>query len=69
MRGSIVSEEIVKEDEKEEPIVPIEVSIKKEETKPESNFDYDDYLPTDDEIHETEKEIHENEMKRKVSNA
>ncbi len=47
---------------------PIEVIIKKEETKPEPNFDYDDYLPTSDEILETEKEIHENEEKRKVKN-
>ncbi len=64
-----MSEEIKNEDEKEEKETPIEVTIKKEETKPEPSFDYDDYLPSQSEIEETEKEIHEIAEKRKVSNA
>ncbi len=64
-----MSEEIKNEDEKEEIIEPIEVTIKKEETKPEVSFDYDDYLPTPEEIQETEKDIEEQAEKRKVKNA
>ncbi len=62
-----MSEEIKNEDENEEKIEPIEVTIKKEETKPEPSFDYDDYLPSDAEIDETEKEIIENIKKRQVN--
>ncbi len=65
--------EEIKEDEileeKEEPTEPIQVVIKKEEPIKEADFDYDDYLPTDAEIQETEKEINENAEKRKVKNA
>ncbi len=63
-----MSEEIKNEDEKEEQPIPIEVSIKKEATKPEPNFDYDNYLPSNDEIEETEKEIHEIQSKRQIKN-
>ncbi len=63
-----MSEEIKNEDEKEEKLEPIEVTIKKEETKPEPSWNYDDYLPTTDEIDETEKEMEEITKKRQVSN-
>ncbi len=43
----------------DENIEPIEVIIKKEKVLPEPNFDYDDYSPSDTEIHEIEKEIQE----------
>ncbi len=43
---------------------PIEVTIKKEATPKEPNFDYDDYTPTDAQILETEKEIQTNIEKR-----
>ncbi len=57
------------EDEKEETNDPIEVTIKKTTETPVPDFDYDDYLPTDEEIIEAEKEINENAEKRKVKNA
>ncbi len=66
-----MSEELIedieenKEDTKEEPL---QVIIKKEETKPEPDFDHDNYLPSEEEIIETEKEIHENIKKRYVTN-
>jgi len=63
-----LSEEIVKEDETDETISPIEVTIKKEEIKEPPSFDYDDYLPTPEEIEATEKEIDEIHEKRKVRN-
>ncbi len=56
-------------EEKEEKVEPIKVILEKEETKPEPNFDYDDYLPTPEEIQETEKEIDDAAEKRKVKNA
>ncbi len=59
-----IKEEVV-EDEKQDPI---QVVIKKEETVKEPDFDYDNYLPTDEEIQETEKEINEIAEKRKVKN-
>jgi len=59
-----MSEEIVKEDEKDE--TPLQVTIQKEPDKPEPDYDYDNYLPTPDEIHETEKEIQIITDKRKV---
>ncbi len=62
----IAEEENKTEKEKDEPL---QVVIKKEESTPEPNFDYDDYLPTDAEIQETEKEINEISEKRKVKNA
>ncbi len=61
-----MSEEIKNEDEAEEKTFPLEVSIKKEVEKPEPDYDYDNYLPTSDEIHETEKEIAEIAEKRKI---
>ncbi len=64
-----MSEEIQEETKEEENEKPIEVIIKKEETKESPDFDYDDYLPTDEEIQETEKEINEIAEKRKVKNA
>ncbi len=60
--------EEINETEKEEDTAPIEVVIKKEEPVKEVDFDYDDYLPTDAEIQETEKEINEISEKRKVKN-
>ncbi len=36
---------------------PLEVTIKKEESPKEPNFDYDDYTPSDNEILEIETEI------------
>ncbi len=57
------------EEVKEEKVEPIEVIVKKEETKADPDFDYDDYLPTQSEIEETEKEINENAEKRKVKKA
>ncbi len=60
-----IVEEIVEKDEVE-PVTPIEVIVKKEETKEEPDYDYDNYLPSDDEIIETEKEIVENFKKRMV---
>ncbi len=62
-----MSEEIKNEDEKAEE--PLEVIIKKETEKPEPDFDYDDYLPTQKEIIETEDELDEIAEKRKVKNA
>ncbi len=63
-------EEVVETTEETvEPIGPMEVKIVKEPEKKEPDFDHDNYLPSEDEIIETEKEIHEQEMKRKVNNA
>ncbi len=64
-----MSEEIKNEDEAIEKEQPLEVTIKKEEEKPEPSFDYDDYLPTEKEILETEDELNELAEKRKVKNA
>ncbi len=44
----------------------IEVTIKKEPEKKEPDVDYDNYLPTEKEIIETEIEIEENTNKRRV---
>ncbi len=63
-----MSEEIAKEEETEEKIGPLEVTIKKEEEKKEPDFDHDNYLPSEDEILEAEKELHENIKKRYVTN-
>ncbi len=63
-----MSEEIVKEDENDEIPEPIEVSIKKEKEIPTPDFDYDNYLPSEKEIVETENEMHENIKKRYVTN-
>ncbi len=43
---------------------PLEVRVKKEETPPQPNFDYDDYTPSDQEILDIEKEIQTNIEKR-----
>ncbi len=43
---------------------PLEVRIKKEETTPQPDFDYDDYTPSDQEILDIEKEIQTNIEKR-----
>jgi len=64
-----MSEEIKEEVVEEEKDEPIKVVIEKEEEKSAPDFDYDDYLPTDKEIQETEKEINEIAEKRKVKNA
>ncbi len=65
-----MSEDIIDEatEETTTDTSPLEVTIKKEETKPEPSFDYDDYLPSTEEILEAEKEIHENTQKRQVKN-
>ncbi len=66
-----IPEEIVEnvQDSKPESEPVLKVKIEKEETKPDPDFDYDDYLPTQEEIEESEKEMHEQAEKRKVSNA
>ncbi len=61
-----MSEEVVKEETEKE--VPLEVKIISEKEKPEPSFDYDNYLPDEKEILETEKEIHEINTKRQVKN-
>ncbi len=53
-----IKEEITESD------TPLEVTIKKEKTTPEPNFDYDDYSPSDSEILEIEKEIEQKIQKR-----
>ncbi len=63
-----MSEEIKNEDEKEEKLEPIEVTMKKEKETPTPDFDYDNYLPSEDEILEAEKELHETIKKRYVTN-
>ncbi len=45
---------------------PLEVIIKKETEKPEPDVDYDNYLPSDEEILETEQEIEKNTLAKKV---
>jgi len=59
-----LSEEVVKEEVEKE--VPLEVKIIKETEKPEPDVDYDDYLPTEKEILETEQEIEKNTLAKKV---
>ncbi len=61
-----LKEDQIQEESKEVTPEPIEVIIKKEETKPEPSFDYDDYLPTPEEIQETEKEIEKITLAKKV---
>ncbi len=71
-RGSIVSKEEpeeISEEEIIEPAAPIEVKLIKEKEEKEPDFDHDNYLPSEEEILETEKEIHENIKKRYVTNA
>ncbi len=46
---------------------PLEVTIKKDAEKPEPDFDYDDYLPTSEEIITTEQEIEKLALAKKVS--
>ncbi len=57
-------DEEIKEELIEGEVTPIEVTIKKEKSSPEPNFDYDDYSPSDSEILEIEKEIQEKIEKR-----
>ncbi len=66
-----MSEEIIDEalEETKESPDPVEVTIKKEKETPTPDFDYDDYLPTQEEIVEAEKELDEIAEKRKVKNA
>ncbi len=45
---------------------PLEVIIKKETEIPEPDVDYDDYLPTEKEILETEQEIEKITLAKKV---
>ncbi len=53
-------------EEKTEETIPVEVIIKKPEEVPEPDVDYDDYLPTDEEILETEQEIEKITLSKKV---
>ncbi len=60
-----MSEDLIEETVETKP-EPVEVTIKKEPEKKEPDVDYDDYLPTEKEILETEIEIEKNTDKRRV---
>jgi len=45
---------------------PLEVTIKKDKEIPEPDFDYDDYLPTEEEIMQAEQEIEQQIAKRQA---
>jgi len=50
-----------------EETLPLEVKIIKEKEQPEPDVDYDNYLPSEKEIIETEQEIEKIALKKKVT--
>ncbi len=50
--------------ETDETPAPVTVKLVKETEKPQPNFDYDDYTPTEKEIEQMEVEIDEQTKKR-----
>ncbi len=64
-----MSEEIKNEDEATEKPEPVTVKLEKEETKPEPDFDNDNYLATEEEIIETEQEIEKIAKEKQVKHA